>query len=100
MSDQTRLSRLSETLCWTAPVLSALLPLLVLLHAARGVMDPATLLSFVPRLGTETPDSRAQAGLVAAVALVSVLPVVAALRAKLRPDPPLAGTAQDVADQP
>lgn len=84
MSDPARLARLSETLYWTALVLSTLLPFLVLYYAAAGVMDPASLLSRTPGLPAETPVSRAQAGLVAAVALISVLPMVAALRAMAR----------------
>jgi Protein of unknown function (DUF2975) len=84
MQDQTRLVRLSQTLYWVALVLSVLLPLLVLLFAARGVTDPASLLSRVPGLAPDTPVSRAQTGLVAAVALIAVLPMVAALRAMVR----------------
>jgi hypothetical protein len=84
MSDQTRLARLSETLYWTALVLSVLLPLIVLYYAARGVMEPASLLALGPGLPAETPVSRAQAGLVAVVALVAVLPMFAALRAMAR----------------
>lgn len=84
MKDQTRLLRLSETLYWSALVLSAVLPLIVLLYAARGVMEPASLLSRVSGLGADTPVGRTQAGLVAAVVLISVLPMVAALRAMAR----------------
>jgi hypothetical protein len=82
MPDQNRLARLSNALYWTALVLSALLPLLVLLYAAKGVTDPASLLP--PTMPPETPITRQQAGLVAAIALVSVLPMVAALRAMAR----------------
>jgi hypothetical protein len=84
MHNQTRLARLSEVLYWAALVLSALLPLVVLLNAARGVMEPASLLDRLPGLAAGTPVGRAQAGLVAALALVSVLPMVAALRAMAR----------------
>lgn len=84
MTDRTRLARLSETLYWAALILSAVLPLLVLLYAARGVMDPASLVSRVAGLAPDTPVSRSQAGLVAAVALIAVLPMVAALRGMAR----------------
>lgn len=84
MGDRFRLPRLSERLYRTALVLSAVLPLIVLFIAARGVMDPASLLSQVPGIGAGTPVGRTQAGLVAAVALISVLPMVAALRAMAR----------------
>lgn len=84
MKDQSRLLRLSETLYWTALVLSTVLPLIVLFYAARGVMDPGGLLSLAPTLPPDTPVGRTQAGLVAAVALVAVLPMVAALRAMVR----------------
>lgn len=84
MGDRFRLPRLSERLYRTALVLSAVLPLIVLFIAARGVMDPASLLSQVPGIGAGTPVSRTQAGLIAAVALISVLPMVAALRAMAR----------------
>lgn len=84
MSDLARLSRLSETLYWTALVLSAVLPLIVLFHAGLGVADPGSLAVRVADLAPETPVSRLQAGLVAAVALVAVLPMVAALRGMAR----------------
>lgn len=84
MSDRPRLTRLSEILYWTALILSVVLPLLVLLYAAISVSDPASLLSQVPGLAPDTPVSREQAGLVAAVALVAVLPMVAALRGMTR----------------
>jgi Protein of unknown function (DUF2975) len=84
MPDQPRLARLSEGLYWTALILSVVLPLLVLVYAAKGVSDPASLLSRIPGLAPDTPVSRGQAGLVAAVALVSVLPMVAALRGMTR----------------
>ena len=77
MQDLSRLQRLSATLYWVALVLSVVMPVVVLVHAAKGVGDPGTLLA-------GTPVSRLQAGLVAAVALVSVLPMVAALRAMAR----------------
>lgn len=84
MKDQSRLLRLSGTLYWTALVLSAVLPMIVLLYAMRAVIDPASLLSRAPGLGPDIPVGRAQAGLVAGVALVSVLPMVSALRAMAR----------------
>jgi hypothetical protein len=84
MQDSPRLRTLSGTLYWVALVLSALLPLLVLVHAAKGVTDPASLLSRAPQVPAGTPVTTLQAGLVAAVALVSVLPMVAALRGMVR----------------
>jgi hypothetical protein len=84
MSDQIRLQRLSGALYWTALVLSAVLPLLVLFIAAQGVMQPDSLRTLVPGLPDQTVISRTQGGLVAAVALVSVLPMVAALRAMVQ----------------
>jgi hypothetical protein len=84
MLDQIRLTRLSTTLYWTALVLSVVLPLLVLAYAAKGVIDPASLLAGAPALAPDTIISRRQAGLVAALALISVLPMVAALRAMAR----------------
>lgn len=84
MSNEQRFVSLSTTLYWTALVLSAGLPLLVLVFAAKGVSDPASLLTRAPMLSADLPVSRLQAGLVAAVVLVSILPMVAALRAMAR----------------
>ena len=84
MQDQTRLTRLSGALYWTVLVLSVLLPLLALLLAGQGVLDPASLLDRAPVVPPETPVTRSQAGLVAAVTLLSVLPMVTALRAMVR----------------
>lgn len=81
MPDQSQLARLSNALYWTALALSAVLPLIVLLYAAKGVTDPTSLLTTLP---PDTPVTRPQAGLVAVLALVSVLPMVAALRAMVR----------------
>jgi hypothetical protein len=81
MPDRSRLVRLSNALYWTALSLSVVLPLIALLFAGLGVADPASLRSAHPAIAPETPVSRVQAGLVAAVALVAVLPLVAALRA-------------------
>lgn len=81
MADQMRLARLSDTLYWLSLVLSVLLPLVVLFHAGLGVADPPSLLDNAPGIAPDTPVSRVQAGLVAALALVSVLPMIAALRA-------------------
>lgn len=81
MQDQSRLQSLSGILYWVALVLSAALPLLVLVYAGKWVSDPASLLTRAPAGATVTPT---QAALVAAVALVSVLPMVAALRGMVR----------------
>ncbi|MFM7446759.1 MAG: DUF2975 domain-containing protein [Tabrizicola sp.] len=81
MQDQTRLQALSGILYWVALVLSVLLPLLVLVYAGKWVTDPTALLSRAPSGATVTPT---QAGLVAAIALISVLPMVAALRGMVR----------------
>ena len=84
MQDQTRLARLSGALYWTVLVLSVMLPLMALLFAGQGVLDPASLLHRAPAVPSETPVTRSQAGLVAAVTLLSVLPMVTALRAMAR----------------
>ena len=81
MQDQSRLQSLSGILYWVALVLSAALPLLVLVYAGKWVSDPASLLSRAPAGAIVTPT---QAALVAAVALVSVLPMVGALRGMVR----------------
>lgn len=84
MQDQPRLQSLSGILYWVALVLSVALPLLVLLYAGKWVTDPASLLSRAPGLPPQSIITPAQAGLVAAVALVSVLPMVSALRGMVR----------------
>ncbi len=84
MQNLSRLHRLSGTLYLVALVLSVLLPLLVLAFAAKAVGDPASLVARIPNLVEDTTVSRVQAGLVAALALISVLPMVAALRAMVR----------------
>ncbi len=84
MQDLTRLSRLSGVLYWLALALSALLPVIVLVYAGKGVSDPASLLSRAPLVPATSPVTTLQAGLVAAVALVSVVPMVAALRGMVR----------------
>ena len=84
MQDQTRLQSLSGILYWVALALSAALPLLVLVYAGKWVSDPASLLPLAPGLPPGTMVTPAQAGLVAAVALISVLPLVAALRGMVR----------------
>lgn len=84
MQDQQRLQRLSGLLYTVALILSVVLPVLVLVYAGQGVTDPTSLLSRVPMLPAGTVVTKAQAGLVAAVGLISVLPMVAALRAMAR----------------
>ncbi len=84
MQDQHRLQTLSGILYWVALVLSVALPLVVLLYAGNWVTDPASLAGRSPDLPPETPVTTLQAGLVAGVALVSVLPMVAALRGMVR----------------
>lgn len=84
MEENARLTKLSATLYLVALVLSVLLPLLVLVYAARGVSDPASLLSRAPAVPAGTVVTQGQAGLVAALGLISVLPMVAALRAMTR----------------
>lgn len=84
MQDQSRLQSLSGILYWVALVLSVALPLLVLVYAGKWVTDPASLLPRAPGLPAETRVTPTQAGLVAAVALVSVLPMVSALRGMVR----------------
>ena len=84
MQDDLRLRNLSGLLYWGALVLSVVVPLIVLVYAGKGVTDPASLLSHAPAVPAGTPVTSMQAGLVAAVALVSVLPMVAALRGMVR----------------
>ena len=84
MPDQSRLQRLSETLYWTTLALSVVLPLIVLYYAGKGVADPGSLLAQFPGLPADLIVTRAQAGLVAAVAIASLLPMLAALRAMTR----------------
>lgn len=84
MQDDSRLQTLSGILYWVALVFSVVLPLLVLLYAGKWVTDPASLLSLAPGLPSGAVVTPAQAGLVAAVTLVSVLPMVAALRGMVR----------------
>lgn len=83
MSDLPRLQKLSAVLYWVALTLSVVLPLIVLFYAGKGIGDPASLLSRVA-VPAGTPVSTPQAGLVAIVALISVLPMVAALRGMVR----------------
>ena len=84
MPDHSRLQRLSETLYWTTLALSVVLPLIVLYYAGKGVADPGSLLTQAPVLPADLVVTRAQAGLVAAVAIASLLPMLAALRAMTR----------------
>lgn len=84
MGELARLQKLSGLLYGVALALSVVLPLLVLVYAAAGVSDPASLLSRTPMIAEGTRVTQTQAGLVAAVGIVSVLPMVAALRAMAR----------------
>lgn len=84
MKDAAALRKLSGLLYWIALTLSVVLPLVVLIYAGKAVTDPASLLSRAPALAPATPVTVPQAGLVAATALVAVLPLVAALRAMVR----------------
>jgi mannose/fructose/N-acetylgalactosamine-specific phosphotransferase system component IIC len=84
VQDNLRLRNLSAMLYWGALGLSVLVPLVVLVYAGKAVTDPGTLLSQVPSVPAGSPVTTVQAGLVAAVALVSVLPLVASLRGTVR----------------
>jgi hypothetical protein len=84
MQDNQRLQGLAGLLYWVALILSVLLPILVLVFAGKGVTDPASLLTRAPSVPPGTPVTTAQAGLVGAIALIAVLPMVAALRAMVR----------------
>lgn len=84
MQDHHRLQRLSGLLCRVALILSALLPIIVLVYAGKGVNDPASLLSRTPLLPAGTSVTTMQAGMVAAIVLIAVLPMVAALRGMVR----------------
>ena len=84
MGDLARLGKLSGILYAAALALSVVLPLGVLVYAGQAVSDPASLLSRAPMVPAGTLVTKAQAGLVAALGLLSVLPMVAALRAMAR----------------
>lgn len=84
MQDQPRLQKLSGALYWVALVLSVVLPVIALVYAGKAVTDPGSLLALSPALAAGTPVTTMQAGLVAAIALIAVLPMVAALRAMVR----------------
>lgn len=84
MQDDQRLRTLSAWLYWAALGLSVALPLIVLVYAGKGVSDPASLLSRVPTVPSDTTVTTSQAGLVAALGLIAVLPMVAALRGMVR----------------
>jgi Protein of unknown function (DUF2975) len=81
MPDQSRIIRLSHWLYWAAMILAYLLPLVVALVILRGFFDPETLLRQYPTLDAGTPVTLLQGALVAAVAVVAVLPMVAAFLA-------------------
>lgn len=83
MTSHIHLRNLSGLLYWMALVLSVVLPVIVLVFLAQGVQDPVSLLSRVA-VPAGTPVSTTQAGLVGALALISVLPMVAALRGMVR----------------
>jgi hypothetical protein len=84
MEAHARLQRLSGLLYAVALGLSVVVPILVLVYAGKGVTDPASLLSRVPMVPPGTLVTQGQAGLVAALGLVAVLPMVGALRAMAR----------------
>ncbi|MDP3195960.1 DUF2975 domain-containing protein [Tabrizicola sp.] len=84
MPERLRLQRLSGALYWVALGLSVLLPVIILIYAGKAVTDPASLLSRAPSVPAGTVVTSAQAGLVSALALVAVLPMVAALRGMVR----------------
>lgn len=81
MTDLPQISRLSTWLYWTATVLAYVLPLVVILTILRGYFDPATVVSRFPLLAADTPVTAFQGALVAAIALLSVFPMIAALLA-------------------
>jgi hypothetical protein len=79
-----RIRRLSTWLWWTSGVLALVLPAVVLLAVLKGWFDPATLAARFPALPAATPVSSAQAALVAALGLLSTLPMVVACLAMRR----------------
>lgn len=81
MEADLRLKKLSGVLYGAALCLSVVLPILVLIYAGKGLADPASLLSRAPMVPPGTLVTKLQAGLVAAVGIAAVLPMVAALRA-------------------
>ena len=80
MDEIARLRKLSGILYGVALALSVVLPVVVLVYAGKGVTDPSSLLDRAPLVPAGTSVSRVQAGLVGAVGILSVLPMVAALR--------------------
>lgn len=84
MEEIARLRKLSGILYGVALALSAILPVVVLIYAGKGVTDPSSLLARTPLVPAGTPVSQVQAGLVGAVGILSVLPMVAALRGMAR----------------
>ena len=81
MTDIRRIARLSGWLYWTATLLAYALPLTVIIAILRGLFDPATLLRQYPMLDAATPVSTFQGTLVAGIAVVAVLPMIAAFLA-------------------
>ncbi|WP_309666440.1 DUF2975 domain-containing protein [Tabrizicola sp.] len=81
MPDLNRIVTLSSWLYWTAMVLVYLLPLIVIIAVLRGYFDPATMLAQYPVLAADTPVTKVQALLVAAIAVAAVLPMTSAFLA-------------------
>jgi Protein of unknown function (DUF2975) len=81
MPDFPRITRLSNMLYWFATVLAYALPLIVIVTLLRGYFDPNTLIAQYPVLPVGTTVTPFQAALVAAIAVISVFPMIAAFLA-------------------
>jgi Protein of unknown function (DUF2975) len=81
MPDSLPIARLSGWLFWVATILAYALPLMVIVAILRGFFDPAILLRQYPVLDPTIPVSAFQGTLVAAIAVVAVLPMIAAFLA-------------------
>ncbi len=79
-----RITRLSGWLYRVVTVLAYLLPCAIIAAILRGWFDPAALVARFPLLPPGLPVSHLQATLVAAVAVVSVFPLVGAFMAMRR----------------
>jgi hypothetical protein len=79
-----RITSLSTWLYWAATVLAYLLPVIVILAMLRGYFVPSSLLSAYPELPADTPVTPLQGTIVAAIAVVALLPTIAVFLAMAR----------------
>ncbi len=81
MPNLLRIARFSTWLYWAATVLVYVLPLIVIISLLRGHLDPPALVARYPILAAATPVTQLQAALVIAVAVIALLPTIAAFMA-------------------